>query len=771
MPKYNLTGITASLMVAELAGTLCDDIQLRMGSDQREEAERIKHQLRNGRTLPERPVGQNQSMVGVLQFVGDERDMALLVAETGEHVYNEPGDHPLTNLETLSVIANTSIAQSLGDAIPTSKEEAALSRKKKNGNIKRSNSHNQTALTTPTPKSKQPQPRVVTFDKPLALSLKVEYAEFIHREDMRGKDLKIEVFLNGQLVDITFESLRHTKARGGPLYSGKRFHRQAEKPWIYVPGTGSSNTGGLATERWANISQDLKLEASQRGTNQSGQRPISAQFLIALARLQLPDSIGARSENFAVIDVIITAGKGRKHGADTSYITTPTRLFDGSFSGFAPIEEDIGQHADPNGYLAMQDAFTRMPFGNPGSSSRQPSAFMDAQYPTYPEHQMLPPSPPNFLDTHTQPSAFIDAQYSLYPERQMLPLPRPSPHTPKPEYKSAETYRELLEGTPLSKRLSKYENAHGHIKGRRTLKQRLGDIVKMSPKKRIEVMNELKNELDEKTLDTIKRAFKIDWLDPTTPTNKKVQFSPEVFDQSPLADEDNAEIFFGQYIDAGDMDDPNDGITNALPPPQPQFLQDSSPIPNMPYFFPAPTAYMQFSPTQRLVPPEQTIFASKQQMMMPPSPAEWFAPPQQTPMQPSPAQEYVPPTTPLKISTASALSNSAMHVPVKKWASQMKREREVFAEGDEPPPPRPLSGASTTPQAQRVGKRSQRTSSAWLPKEQKYEEVLRDFQIPDLCVGSAVSYADGLQQRQVPKARSGDFREEEHVVGMRFIVL
>jgi hypothetical protein len=82
-----------------------------------------------------------------------------------------------------------------------------------------------------------------------------------------------------------------------------------------------------------------------------------------------------------------------------------------------------------------------------------------------------------------------------------------------------------------------------------------------------------------------------------------------------------------------------------------------------------------------------------------------------------------------------------------------------------------VSGAPTAPEAQRVGHGSKRTSQAWLPKEKTSAQALRDFQVPDLCVGSAVSYAGGLQQRQVAKARGGEFEKQQFVVGMRFVVL
>ena len=786
MPTYNSTGIGASLIVAELDGTLSDEIQLRMGADQQEEAERIKHQLLNGRTLQERPFGQNRSMVGVLQFVGDERDMALFSVEAGEPGGGSLGSVP-TNVEHTPATASTIISHSLADSNPTSMVEPAqpgASRKKKKrktGNDERSSNHDQIILlTTPPPNAKH-----VTFDEPLALSLKVDCEDFIKSDDMQGKDLKIEVFLNGQLVDVTFENGRQPKSKGRYLYSGKRFHRQAEKPWIYVPGTASNNNGGLASERWANISQTLEDEAAHRGMDQKGQRPLSAQFLMALARLQLPDSVSARSGHFAVIDVVITAGKGHKFGSETSYITAPTRLFDGNFKGFFALVDEFGQHPHPYEYLGMHDTFVHMPFGDPGFSNFQTSDFINTQIP---------------------PSALLDMQYPVYPKQPTLPSP--SPRTPKPGHKRTPVYREVLDATPIKKLLSNYENARGQVKGKRTLRQRLGDMSKMSPKKRLGVMNELKKELDEKTMGIIKKAFEIDCLDsPTTPSNNKVRFSSDVFgDLRPVGDDDDdAEMVFDLPTDEVNAVDPY-SFAHDLPPPQPHFLPYGSVFSQMPYFpqetgpfqqtmappspaqwfAPNQQATMQPSPTQMLPSFEQTTMQSSptqmlppfEQTMMEPSPTQMLPPFQQTMMQPSPTHRSIPPPTPPKNTQASALSNSPIRLPVKKWPSQLRREaltalsdNQADEQQQQQPSTPHLSGAPTTPSAKRVGYDSKRSSGAWLPKEKKHDQALRDFQIPKLCVGSAVSYAGGLWQRQVSKGRGGEFVEQQFVVGMRFVVL
>jgi hypothetical protein len=753
MPTYTSTGISASLVVAELAGTLCDEIQLRMGPDQQQEAERIKVQLLNGRLLQERPIGQNNPMVGVLQFVGDERDMALFAVEAGEPGGGSLGSlGSLTNVEPPPVTASSFISQSLADSSPSSVVEpaqaGASSKKKKasiNGPI---SNHEKTTLTTPTPNQKHPHGRTITFDEPLALSLQVDCGDFVKSVDMHGKDLKVEIFLNGQLVGVRFENQRSTKSKGKFLHSGKRFHRQAEKPWVYVPGTSSRNTCGLANERWANIGQALEEEASQRGRHQAGERPLSAQFLVALARLHLPDSIGTRSGNFAVFDVVITAGHGRKHGAGTSYITAPTRLFDGNFRGIAPVDENFVHHADPYEYLKMHEAFVHMPFKDPGFSNFQSS---------------------DFLNTLITPSALMGVQFPTYPVQQMLPPP--SPHTPpKREYQTTtETYRKVLEATPIKKLLSSYENAHGRVKGKRTLKQRLGDLSKMSPRKRLEVMSELKKELDDKTMDTIKKAFEIDCLDPTTPTGKKLQLSPDAFDLRPVSDNDDAEVVFGQPVNTANAIDPYN-LADDLPQPQPQFLDYNSGVSQMRYF------PLEASPFQQtMIPPSPAQwFASAEQTTMQPSPTRMLPPRQPTMMQPSPFQRSIPPVTLPKQTPASALSGSPIHLPVKKWPAQRKREALVALSDEkdnQQQPSFPPSGAPITPEAQRIGYGSKRNSQAWLPKEKTSAQALREFQIPDLCVGSAVSYADGLQQRQVAKARGGEFEEQQFVVGMRFVVL
>jgi hypothetical protein len=74
-----------------------------------------------------------------------------------------------------------------------------------------------------------------------------------------------------------------------------------------------------------------------------------------------------------------------------------------------------------------------------------------------------------------------------------------------------------------------------------------------------------------------------------------------------------------------------------------------------------------------------------------------------------------------------------------------------------------------TPQ-QTIGSSTTKSKKA-IAKEQLPSNAVKNFQIPELFKGSAVSYADGDKQRQAIKARGGEFEEQQFMVGMRFIVL
>lgn len=694
MPTYNSIGVSASLLVTSLDGTLSDAIDLRMGTTHQVSANRINKRLDSGRALPETPIGSSDSKVGILQLVGEDQDMALFLVEAGDAVAPQTQQGYIAAAPTAGVIEKKSFAltnidpalmgaTTLDPQPPTATEptyaqlptallpdtqpytdESAPSvdqpaqanpshRKMSKSKVAKKTNLSRKKSEPATQKPKQPQSFADVADSsgPLALTLKVDCTKFFtigNKELLGGKDLKIEVYLNGQLVDVSYESQRSGKHGGLFLHSGLRVHRQCEKPWIYAPDTASTNASGESHQRWENINAALKQEASIRGENQWSQRPISAQFLVTLAHLQLPNSVSAKSQNFAVFDVVVTAGKGRKYGPEAGYIIAPKRLDDRRFSGVFSVADDIGPVDDLTGDLTMNDepmqTYSEDPmystFQTPDKSRNNGPAqsyFATSMYSTFQTPEKSTHNEPaqtysgNPLYPASQTPYFLDSPSGMPTEQQKGPS---TPQTPsKTQHKYAAPYRKALDGKLMEKLLSTYQNAHGKTKGQRTLKQRLGDMAKMSPERREAVLNDLAPELDDEMTDAIKEIFDMDvgtptktsraQVSPTTPTRKRVRFDPTI-----------------------------PGSTDAMEDPQ---------------------------------------------------------------------KSSLPPFAPLV-------------------------------------PKRTSLGAG-------------RTSAQWYPDEVKTEEVLANFQVPDLCVGSAVTYAGGMMQRQVAKARGGEFQEEQFVVGMRFFVL
>jgi hypothetical protein len=427
----------------------------------------------------------------------------------------------------------------------------------------------------------------------------------------------------------------------------------------------------------------LGEEASQRGTDFWNQRPLSAQFLAALARSQLPERVKTKSQHFGVIDLVITAGTGRKFGPDTTYLTRPTRLSDMRYSGVAPVTDILGPPLDQDGDFAMQDGVYRF-----GDSPVDLTAF--------------------------QPSTLTDDVLEIPAEPPHAPA---SPRMPKSMHmNAAQKFKKILTAKPVKKLISTYENAKGHVKGKRTLMQRCGDMSKMSPRKRQEVLDSMKDVLDEDTMSSIMAVFESD--EPSE--RKKVRFSlgEDIVNPAPMIDEPSETQMLASAADP---------LSYDFATIDPSLLENNS-----------------FGSYPQLHPPTMDATASPQDV----GPA-------------ARSSQLTPPKRISKRTPASALSGSPTSTPVKYHHSHRKHEPTM-------PLIDPFIDSPVTPQ-RTPG--SARTRTKWIPDEQTSDQALEHFQIPDLCVRSTVSYADGLKQRQVSKARGGEFVEQQFVVGMRFIVL
>lgn len=131
-----------------------------------------------------------------------------------------------------------------------------------------------------------------------------------------------------------------------------------------------------------------------------------------------------------------------------------------------------------------------------------------------------------------------------------------------------------------------------------------------------------------------------------------------------------------------------------------------------------------------------------------------------------------------KTTRASALAGSPTSTPVKSpkrrgAPSTPQRSSKVTVDGS------PISKSRTTAApvfamatpAAITSPGANRKAHAWNPTERTPAEAVKNFQVPDLCKGSCVSSAGDNVQRQIGKARGGEFKEEVVLVGMRFVVV
>lgn len=177
---------------------------------------------------------------------------------------------------------------------------------------------------------------------PKALSLHVSLADkafFACSFDGKSHHVKVDVFFNGILCSSSLAHVRDKPTRAEfmrLIFSGTRVDVLSERPWIVLPPKSSTNTRILQThnmvtpqERWKELCDALTKEAADRGINKWHERPPSADYLMSLATMQMPEDVmrmqDRSSRNFGLVDVVITAGSGHKN---KHYLRSPARLED-----------------------------------------------------------------------------------------------------------------------------------------------------------------------------------------------------------------------------------------------------------------------------------------------------------------------------------------------------------------------------------------------------------------------------------------------------------
>ncbi|EUC46678.1 hypothetical protein COCMIDRAFT_92092 [Bipolaris oryzae ATCC 44560] len=318
MPTYLARGVSARLGTLPLAGTISEQIILRKGEAAKQQSEAAEKQLQNSRLLKEVSI----------PFQGDEQQYRL----------NWLGNAPFLQV------------QAGWDAFD---EECAEI----------------TGATTGIPSSQEPK----------ALVLHVNLSDRTYITGLRDHktSLKIEVFFNGQLNSCWFMATHdvRTGVKGHhQIFAGTRVDFTAERPWVIFPSGIELGTSLetyhkpiSASHRWQDICHAFKKEANERGANEQGEIPPTATFLEALAAMQMPDEVRNMQKPggkvFGTIDVIITAGEGRKLTSGVGYLTAPKRMFDENF----PLVKQIDSAA-----AGVQTVETRQTESDDELNSTQP---------------------------------------------------------------------------------------------------------------------------------------------------------------------------------------------------------------------------------------------------------------------------------------------------------------------------------------------------------------------------------------------------------------
>ena len=764
MPTYGAVGITAKLSVANLADTLSSSIHLKQGPEAKETMKRIKNVFEAGRDIPERPIGADGNEKGVLQFIGDQEDIPFFMVEAGENIRSPESTAATSNTiawegkqpSTASAAAypaTSNLNELLGTSLEASPSSGAIPKRVLQASVVES-----TNAIPEEPLMQAPatvalpifQPRhdstrgETNVDQPLsdalALMLTVETSlkshlveEFKKRGEPAIPELKIEVFLNGDLVDVAFINPRRPSATIGTgnkvQFFGTRIHRQVEKPWVYQTSNSITAEKKDTGQRWKAISASLQEEAIARGVDKYGFPPLSSQYLHALSKISMPDRI-KKITSFGTIDVVIVTGRGRKYGPDSFYLCTPTRMYDRerSVGQLRLADDQKTTNAIPTPLTTLneeEDTKAEFPFSTPLHTSLD--AFADSEPSAAPQDASTdapPIQPPDAALYEPLFSQNDSAHDDIHP-----PI---TPKRKKREYTKARDYAAGIgfDLKDLKTPVGQFSDHKGKTRMGRSLAQRLADVRQMSSRKRERELSKLWQHLYQNPA-LIPPDRKPRSLEQNV-TAKGVRF-PTAPNQ-PVGN--TAPVYEGGQVTARDLLMSTEPTATLAQARMDMAIQYGAPI----------EGYL------------AKLIASTS--------------PHNTPIKKRLLAPAMPPASTEEIEDRGEKTPKSSVPPPSTLSRPQRRSSRVAALDSSPSfmlsSPEKDNLAVQTPQRAGASKTADsRTPTA----QQTTNEAVSSFEIPELCKGSVVSYAGGGAQRQISKARPGEFTEAEIVVGMRFVVV
>lgn len=385
MPKYYGAGIDARLSVCSL-GASTDTAFVRR-EHHGPELERLDSILRGSTTLTESTIPL-QGDIGRVHYIGPNEEFPLVLVRAGKpcdreypNKTNEPESHPRSHIIATEkkMMPASSSQKHAGVLAPSISERAVIGAA--SGATKPSKNIISLKPSTWTPKHgnrcqdakpqfAKPWPvtgRIQDATKrlsrtsaakitkvaqpdPKALCLTVELApQCFNRDAVPGRDddAKVEVFVNGQFSGYRFIPSRQSshKATITAQFSGYKCDRVLEYPFIVHPSSDANYINGredlqpdLARQTWNTINKQLAQQAYSAGRNILGERPPSANYLLSLAEIDIPDSLAnealPKGMTFGIVDVIVTLGKGKKAEVSAGYLKKPQASIDRDFRTF-----------------------------------------------------------------------------------------------------------------------------------------------------------------------------------------------------------------------------------------------------------------------------------------------------------------------------------------------------------------------------------------------------------------------------------------------------
>ncbi|EON68986.1 hypothetical protein W97_08244 [Coniosporium apollinis CBS 100218] len=374
MPKYFAANTEVRLSVASLADTTTVDPELRKSSAATGNAETADRLLKAGKRLYEQPVVPSEDD-GLLGFLGEHQDIPFFMVHASVDILEpaptrsfyrgdnsgrlqlrpleEPSGPQLRSPLSASSLTDLPSTPCLPDEEDWLETQLNASQGTRGKQRRMESSPTRAATTRSAASHRNFAPKTTNAElglQALSVQVKLSSKSFLRSFDERNvaQDVKMDVFFNGDLIASTFVPARYKSeikhfTELHQQFSGKKIHNLLERVLVLVP-LGQNADGSLrslkrgkaasagAAERWHQISTILEEEAEKQGFNQYGDRSPVGEYLASLAALPMPEAVQGLQKpgglKFGVIDVILTAGKGKKYGPSTRYLSGPERLVD-----------------------------------------------------------------------------------------------------------------------------------------------------------------------------------------------------------------------------------------------------------------------------------------------------------------------------------------------------------------------------------------------------------------------------------------------------------